>query len=99
MEDDGKYLQNISNLDEKYSTPTNCHIVDDPSIIKSYNTTASNNSTRTSPTLSQLTTSTTILNPASVGCHIDRDSCDSIATTVIKNEDVSTHYVLPSFLH
>lgn len=96
MEDDAKYLHTVSNLDEKYTTPTNCHIVDDPSIIKSYNTTSSSNSTPTStPTLSQLTTSTTILNPASVGCHVVDDHNDG--STIIKNEDV--HYALPSFLH
>lgn len=96
MEDEAKYLHSVNNLDDKYSTSNNCHIVDDPSIIKSYN--ASPNGSKT-PTLSQLTTSTAILNPSSVGCQMEDHNEGLTSNAVIKNEDVTAHYVLPTLFH
>lgn len=92
MDEEAKYLHSVNNLDDKYSTSTNiCHVVDDPSIIKSYNATSTNGSTTptSTPTLSQLTTSTAILNPSSVGCQMEDHN--DIPTT-IKHEDVTAHY-------
>lgn len=92
MEEEAKYLHSVNNLDDKYSSPQNCKIVEDSSIINSYNNATTSN--ESAPTLSQLTTSTAILNPASVGCQME-DHSDLTSTTVIKNEDVT--YVMNTF--
>ena len=88
MDDESKYLQTLE--DNKFPTPSNCHIVEDSSILKSYAVSSSNGSTPTSsstPTLSQLTT---------IGCHMEMEDVGSTGTTIIKNEE---SYVLPPFMH
>lgn len=86
MDDESKYLQTLE--DNKFSTPSNCHIVEDSSILKSYAPNGSSTPTSSStPTLSQLTT---------IGCHMEMEDVGSSGTTIIKNEE---SYVLPPFMH